>query len=142
MARGAESSRLIAAWRTNNRATVYLIEHLPPSVWWSRVPGIPRLTVCMIAAHIHNSRCRWIKSLGAPHGVEVPRLVDLRRVRPAQLVKALSRSGDGMVSLIAQGNVEPLKSTRFVKPEWLRNRPIRHHRPCRPGRYGYGPFCP
>lgn len=103
MARGAESSRLIAAWRTNNRATVYLIEHLPPSVWWSRVPGIPRLTVCMIAAHIHNSRCRWIKSLGAPHGVEVPRLVDLRRVRPAQLVKALSRSGDGMVSLIELG---------------------------------------
>jgi len=57
----------------------------------------------MIAAHIHNSRCRWIKSLGAPHGVEVPRLVDLRRVRPAQLVKALSRSSDGMVSLIELG---------------------------------------
>ena len=57
----------------------------------------------MIAAHIHNSRCRWIKSLGAPHGVEVPRLVDLRRVRPAQLLKALSRSNDGMVSLIELG---------------------------------------
>ena len=103
MAGDLEANRLIAAWRTNNRATGYLVEHLPPSVWSSQVPGIPRLTVGMIAAHIHNSRCRWIKSLGAPHGVKVPRLVDLRRVRPAELVKALSRSSEGMISLIELG---------------------------------------
>jgi uncharacterized damage-inducible protein DinB len=57
----------------------------------------------MIAAHIHNIRCRWIKSLGAAHGVEVPRLVGLRSVRPADLVKALSRSSEGMVDLIELG---------------------------------------
>jgi hypothetical protein len=45
---GAE--RLIAAWRTNDRATRYLVEHLPVAVWSSQVPGIPRLTVGMIAA--------------------------------------------------------------------------------------------
>jgi uncharacterized damage-inducible protein DinB len=98
-----EGNRLIAAWRTNDRATVYLVEHLPSSVWSSQVPGIPRLTVGMIAAHIHNSRCGWIKSLGAPHGVKLPRLVNLGRVRPAELVKALSRSSDGMISLIKLG---------------------------------------
>jgi uncharacterized damage-inducible protein DinB len=101
--RDAEASRLVAAWRTNNRATSYLVEHLPSSVWASRVPGVPRLTVGMVAAHIHNSRCRWIKSLGAPHGVKVPRLVDLRRVTRAELVKALSRSSEGMVKLIELG---------------------------------------
>jgi hypothetical protein len=42
---------LIAAWRTNHRATVFLVERLPSSVWRSPVPGIPRLTVGMIAAH-------------------------------------------------------------------------------------------
>ena len=94
---------LIAAWRTNHRATAYLVEHLPPSLWSSRVPGIPRSTVGMIAAHIHNSRCRWIKSLGAPHGIKVPRLVDLRRVRAAELVKALERSSEGMIALIELG---------------------------------------
>jgi uncharacterized damage-inducible protein DinB len=98
-----DSGRLIAAWRTNNRATTYLVEHLPPAVWSRPVPGIPRLTVGMIAAHIHNSRCSWIKSLGARHGVEVPRLVDLRRVRPPQLLKALSRSSQGMIRLIELG---------------------------------------
>jgi len=96
-------SRLIAAWRTNNRATVYLVEHLPASVWSSQVPGIPRLTVGMVAAHIHNSRCGWIKSLGARHGVRVPRLVDPRRVGPEELVKALSRSSEGMIKLIELG---------------------------------------
>jgi uncharacterized damage-inducible protein DinB len=98
-----EQPTLVAAWRTNNRATVYLVEHLPPSIWSSQIPGIPRLTVGMIAAHIHNSRCRWVKSLGAAHGVKVPRLVDLRRVRQADLVKALSRSSEGMIRLIELG---------------------------------------
>src|SRR5262249_32675199 len=80
--------------------TAYLVEHLPAAVWSSRVPGIPQHTVRMVAAHLHNSRCRWIKSLGAAHGVKVPRLVDLRRVRQRELLKALSRSSDGMVQLI------------------------------------------
>lgn len=103
MARRWERNGLIAAWRTNNRATEYLVEHFPLSVWWSQVPGVPRLTVGMIAAHIHNSRCRWIKSLGASHGLKAPRLVDLRRVRPPELLKALSRSSEGMVRLIELG---------------------------------------
>jgi uncharacterized damage-inducible protein DinB len=100
---GAEAHGLIAAWRTNHRATAYLVEHLPASLWSRKVPGVPRLTVGMIAAHLHNSRCRWIKSLGATHGVAVPRLVDLRRVRRGELVKALARSSEGMVRLIELG---------------------------------------
>jgi len=96
-------TRAIAAWRTNSRATSYLVENLPPEIWSSPVPGVPRLTVGMIAAHLHNSRCRWIKSLGAAHGIRPPRLVDLRRVRPAQLAKALATSSEGMVRLIELG---------------------------------------
>jgi hypothetical protein len=94
---------IIAAWRTNNRATTYLVEQLPPAVWSRQVPGISRLTVGMIAAHIHNSRCSWIRSIGARHGVKVPRRVDLRRVRPKELVLALSRSSKGMIGLIELG---------------------------------------
>jgi uncharacterized damage-inducible protein DinB len=98
-----EGERVIAAWRTNNRATTYLIEHLPAAVWSADVPGVPRLTVRTIAAHIHNSRCSWIKSLGARHGVAVPRPVDLRRVRQAELLRALARSSEGMIRLIELG---------------------------------------
>jgi uncharacterized damage-inducible protein DinB len=57
----------------------------------------------MIAAHLHNSRCMWIKSLGARHGVSVPRRVNPRRVRRPELVRALERSSEGMVQLIELG---------------------------------------
>jgi uncharacterized damage-inducible protein DinB len=94
---------VIAAWRTNSRATTFLVERLPDALWSRPVPGVPRATVGTIAAHIHNSRCWWIKSLGARHGVKVPRLVDSRRVRPRELVRALERSSQGMIDLIELG---------------------------------------
>ena len=99
----APGRAIIAAWRTSNRATTYLVEQLPPAVWSREVPGISGRTVGMIAAHIHNSRCSWIRSIGARHGVKVPRLVDSRRVRPKELVRALSRSSKGMIALIELG---------------------------------------
>jgi uncharacterized damage-inducible protein DinB len=57
----------------------------------------------MIAAHIHNSRCGWIRSIGGAHGIEVPQRVDLRRVRRTELLRALSRSSQGMLALIELG---------------------------------------
>jgi uncharacterized damage-inducible protein DinB len=102
---------LIAAWRTNNRVTMYLIESLPPELWSRAVPGVPRRTVRMIAAHIHNVRCMWIKMMGARDGIAIPRTVDPRRVRPPELLRALSRSSDGIVRLlelgISRGGVVP-----------------------------------
>jgi uncharacterized damage-inducible protein DinB len=94
---------LIAAWRTNHRTTTYLIENLPAELWSMNVPGVPRRTVRMIAAHIHNARCMWIKMIGARHGVVVPKTVDGRRVRPKELSRALERSSEGMIRLIRLG---------------------------------------
>ena len=94
---------VIAAWQTNNAATVFLVRRLPAAIWTENVPGIPRKTIGMIAAHLHNSRCTWIKSIGAPHGVVVPTRVDLRRARQAEVVRALPRSSKGMIDLIELG---------------------------------------
>jgi len=98
-----DGAELIDAWRTNNRVTTYLIENLPPELWSKAVPGAPRRTVRMIAAHIHNARCMWIKMLGARHGIVVPKTVDQRQVQPAELSRALSRSSDGIIALIRLG---------------------------------------
>jgi uncharacterized damage-inducible protein DinB len=98
-----DGKALIAAWRTNHRVTTYLIENLPPEMWPMNVPGVPRRTVRMLAAHIHNARCMWIKMIGARHGVVVPKTVDGRRVRPAELSRALERSSRGMIDLIRLG---------------------------------------
>lgn len=51
-----------------------------------------------------QARCRAFRGgLGARHGVKVPRRVDLRRVRPLELVKALLRSSQGMERLTELG---------------------------------------
>jgi len=94
---------LIAAWRTNHRVTAYLIENLPPELWAMKVPGFKQRTIRRIAAHIHNARCGWVKSIGEKHGVKVPKPVDINKVRQAQLVKALERSSKGIIDLIRLG---------------------------------------
>ncbi len=104
MAEGLDLGRALAdAWRTNDRVTRFLVEGLPAPLWSERVPGNPRWTFGMLAAHIHNARCMWIKSIGARHGVQAPERVAARRVRPRELVRALSRSSDGMLRLIDLG---------------------------------------
>jgi uncharacterized damage-inducible protein DinB len=98
-----DGQKLIAAWETNNRVTVYLIENLPAELWSMKVPGSPRRTVGSIAGHIHNARCMWIKMIGARHGVAVPQSVNLRTVRPSELSRALARSSRGIIDLIKLG---------------------------------------
>jgi uncharacterized damage-inducible protein DinB len=108
------SATLLGAWRTNSRVTAHLVEHLPAAVWDAAVPGAPRRTVRMIAAHLHNSRSRWLKTLGQPLGIAVPALVDRRRVTRRELLSALRRSGRGIEALLeagiaAGGQVPPSK---------------------------------
>jgi uncharacterized damage-inducible protein DinB len=98
-----EEQALIAAWHTNQRVTTYLIENLPRELWSMNIPGSPRRTIRMLAAHIHNVRCMWIKMIGAGHGIAVPRTVDGRTVRPSELTRALARSSAGIVALIRLG---------------------------------------
>jgi uncharacterized damage-inducible protein DinB len=94
---------LIAAWRTNNRVTAYLIENLPNELWSHSISGLPRKTIRSIAAHLHNSRCSWIKLIGGRHGIATPRRVDPKTVRQTDLVRALSRSSVGIIDLIRLG---------------------------------------
>jgi uncharacterized damage-inducible protein DinB len=104
MPRAAEEGQaLISAWRTSHRVTVYLVENLPAELWSLSVPGSPRRTVRHIAAHIHNVRCMWIKMIGARRGVKAPRPVDVNKVRPSELTRALERSSRGIVELIRLG---------------------------------------
>ena len=94
---------LVAAWRTNDRVTTFLVENLPAELWPQKVPGAPRRTIRMIAGHLHNARCMWVKWLGREHGLTVPRSVDRHRVKPPVLVKALKRSGLAVSALIERG---------------------------------------
>lgn len=94
----------LAAWSTNSRVTEYLIERIPAPLWRAAIPGIPTRTVRSIAAHLHNARCSWVKTLGAEHGIVAPTRVDQRTVTPRQLVSALKRSSRGIAALLRLGN--------------------------------------
>jgi uncharacterized damage-inducible protein DinB len=94
---------LVAAWQTNNRVSVFLFEHLPLELWEAKVPGAPRRTVRMIAGHIHNARCMWIKTLGKEHGIAVPRAVNRFKVGPKELIVALDQSSRGITGLLTLG---------------------------------------
>ncbi len=97
------SAQLIAAWRTNNRVTIFLIKNLPGQLWPMTVPGSPRRTTRSLAAHIHNTRCMWIKLIGKRDGIEVPGTVDGTTVTKSQLTRALERSSRGIEALINMG---------------------------------------
>ena len=94
---------ILDSWRTSNRLTVFLVEHIPPGLWASAIPGAPRRTIRMMAGHVHNSRCRWVKTLGEELGVPVPRNVDRHRVARSALAAALDRSSRGILHLLALG---------------------------------------
>lgn len=105
---------ILGAWRTNNRVTTELIQRLPPALWDLAIPDVPRRTIRVIAAHLHNSRCSWLRTLGREHGIPTPARVDQRGVAPRELVAALKRSSAGMEALLelgldSEGNVPPSK---------------------------------
>lgn len=106
---------LLDAWRTNNRVTVYLVENLPTELWEATVPGAPRRSVRMIAGHMHNARCMWIKTLGKEHGIVVPRTVNRYKTEPEELVRALGHSSRGIIDLLKlgfdRGGTIPLSSS-------------------------------
>ena len=112
---------LLTAWRTNSRVTAYLVEHLPAALWDVPIPGAPRRTVRMVAGHLHNARCMWLKTLGQEHGIAIPASVDRRKVAQHDLLSALERSSRGIEALLelgiaAGGPVPPSKAYVWRRP--------------------------
>ena len=100
---GPLGTSILAAWHTSSRVTAYLVEHLPAKLWNERIPGAKTRTVRMVAAHLHNSRASWLRTLGQEHGIAAPALVDPRRVTRRQLLAAFKRSARGMDALLRLG---------------------------------------
>mgnify|MGYP001793548110 FL=1 len=111
------------AWKTNNRVNVYLIEQLPAALWDVPVPEAPRRTVRSIAAHIHNSRCWWIKLLGAEIGIARPEGVDRWTVKRKELAAAPNRSGRRLPDLLMAGCVRGGRIPASAASGW-RNLPL------------------
>src|SRR5262245_28643185 len=90
-------SAVTGAWATNQRTTVFLIERIPPALWNAPASEARQRTVRSIAAHLHNSRRQWLRTLGEEHGIAIPDRVDPKTVTRRALISALGRSGRGML---------------------------------------------
>jgi uncharacterized damage-inducible protein DinB len=98
-----QHNSLLSTWRTNNRVTEFFFENLPGELWSKKIPGAPQRTIRMIAGHIHNARCMWIKMVGKQYAIKVPKSVDRRRVSRRALLQALKRSSKGIIELLNAG---------------------------------------
>ena len=94
---------ILPPWNTAARVTIFLVENLPKELWAATIPGTSRRTIRSVAAHVHNARCMWVKTLGQEHGIAVPASVDRNTVRPRQLIAALKRSGDAVGKVLELG---------------------------------------
>jgi uncharacterized damage-inducible protein DinB len=84
--------------------TLFLVERIPDPLWDLAIPGMTRRkTVRMIAAHLHNSRCSWTRTLGREHGITAPPSVDRYKVSRRELLTALKRSGKGIEAILELG---------------------------------------
>lgn len=90
---------ILNAWKTTNRTTIFLVEHIPKDIWDIKIPGLKR-TVGMIAVHIHNSRCMWIKNITKGQIIEVPARVDPYHSNRKLVAMALNRSSRTMLKLL------------------------------------------
>lgn len=97
------NDRALDAWLINERVTRIVIAGVSPQVWGTPVPGIPRKTIRNIAAHLHNSRCMWMKSLAVGSGIPIPERVDPKDVGIDQAVASLAESGTATLKMIAAG---------------------------------------
>ena len=103
--------------------TLYFFEHLPPRPLGRRRAGGARRTIRMIAGHIHNSRCTWLKTLGAPHGFPSrPWSIGIGSEQAAS--PALRRSGNGITRLLQLGcdhggTIPPTRPTSGATCRWM-----------------------
>lgn len=94
---------ILPAWNTSAHITHQLLTSLPRPIWDAPITGAPRRTPRMIACHIHNARCMWIRTLGKPHGIPVPTAVERRSATRADLLRSLRHSATGIQRLLHLG---------------------------------------
>lgn len=94
---------VLDSWQISARVTAHVVENLSDAVWRMPLPGSPRRSVGSLAAHLHNSRCMWLKSMGPEHGVAIPAPVRRAAVTRAELLASLGASNRAIDALLRAG---------------------------------------
>jgi len=104
-------------WEVTNQVSVFLVKNISPDLWNKRIPGYPRKTIGMLAIHLHNARCMWIKSIGKEKFMKTLARIDPYQGTRKEVMVALNQSNEAMLNLLSHciDNGGQLPS----KPPWL-----------------------
>jgi len=80
---------LVAAYATNNRINVFLVQNLPDEAWNAKAPDGKGREIASIVGHIHNVRVMWLKASGA---AELPAKLEPGTFTKEQAIDALEQS--------------------------------------------------
>ena len=89
---------MLTAFATNNRINVFLIRNLPDEAWRATPPGGKGRAVGSIAAHLHNVRLMWLKSIDKE--AVLPAKLDSDTVTKEQAIEALEASFSALDTVI------------------------------------------
>ena len=91
---------LLDCWKTTAQTSIHLIKIIPASLWTKKIPGYKHKTIAMLAIHLHNSRCTWIKSIGKDKFNGTLKNINDNQASKKELLLAMKKSGEAMLYLI------------------------------------------
>ena len=107
----------LKTWEVSNQVSVYLIKNISTDLWNKRIPGFPRKTIGMLAIHLHNARCMWIKSIVKEKIKKTLVRIDPYHGTRKEVIIALKGSNEAMLNLL--GNCIDNGGQLPSQPPWL-----------------------
>jgi len=108
---------LLNVWETTNQVSLFLIKNLPAELWCERIPGYRRKTIGMLAIHLHNTRCMWIKTIAKQKFTNGLARIDSPTATQKEVIAALKQSHEAMRNLLA--DCIHMGGRLPSKPAWL-----------------------
>ena len=91
---------LLDCWRTTNQTSILLVKIIAPNLWTKRIPGYKHKTIAMLAIHLHNARCMWIKNISNKKLKGTLKTINSYYGTKKELLVALKQSGKAMLNLL------------------------------------------
>jgi uncharacterized damage-inducible protein DinB len=91
---------VLSCWKTSSEISLYLVKTIDTRLWNQQIPGYLRKTIGMLAAHLHNARCGWIRAIGKEKSGKSPARLILRQATKKDTLTALRKSSAAMHDLL------------------------------------------
>jgi uncharacterized damage-inducible protein DinB len=96
----AVAASLLAAYATNNRINIFLIQAVPNEAWRAEPPGGKGREIAAIVAHMHNVRLMWLKAVAKD--AVIPESLDRHTCTKEDSMRAMEESSEALAAVLRQ----------------------------------------